>query len=92
VADLAGERARTAVRAAAADAATVAARQALRAQHLQRGRAAAKDATRAALAPTVQDLRASVFTLLDRMLPTEPLVLGQLSGQASEAWRAFTTS
>ncbi len=83
VADLAGERARAAVRATAADAATVTARRALGTGHPPRGRAAAKDATRAALAPTVEELRASVFMLLERMLPTEAVVL---EGCAEAQW------
>jgi hypothetical protein len=74
VAELAGERARAAARATAADAATVIARQALP-DRRPRGRAATKDATRAILAPTVYELRASVLALLERMLPTEPVVL-----------------
>jgi hypothetical protein len=36
-------------------------------------RAAARDASRAALAPTLEKLRASAFSLLDRMLPTVPI-------------------
>ena len=74
VVELEGERARAAARATAADAATVIARRALpdRRPH---GRAGTKDATRAILAPIVHELRASVLALLERMLPTEPLVL-----------------
>jgi hypothetical protein len=69
VGDLAGDRARAMVREIAGDcAATVA-----RAARMSAGRAAAREAVGSALAPTLLELRRSAFTLLDRMLPTEPL-------------------
>jgi hypothetical protein len=71
VGDIAGDRARAAARAAAGDAAAVLVRMARSAA----GRAAARDAARAALTPTVTELRESVFLLLDRMLPTIPLAI-----------------
>jgi hypothetical protein len=73
VGDMAGDRARAAARVLAGDAATIAAQLALCASPPPEGRAAAKEAARAALAPTVERLRQSVFGLLDRMLPTEPV-------------------
>jgi hypothetical protein len=69
VGDLAGDRARALVREVAGDAAASVARGA----RVGGSRAAARDAARAALAPTLNDLRRSAFVLLDRMLPTEPL-------------------
>jgi hypothetical protein len=71
VGDIAGDRARAMVREIAGDAAATVARGA----RASSSRAAARDAARAALAPTLADLRRSAFSLLDRMLPTVPLVL-----------------
>jgi hypothetical protein len=73
VGDIAGDRARAAARVLAGDAAATAAQRALDPLASSPSRAAAKDTARAALAPTVEQLRHSVFGLLDRMLPTEPL-------------------
>jgi hypothetical protein len=70
---MAGDRARAAARVLAGDAAATAAQDALDPSSSPPSRAAAKDTARAALAPTVELLRRSVFGLLDRMLPTEPL-------------------
>jgi len=70
VGDIAGDHARATAREIAGDAAATVARGA----RAGAGRAAAKDAARAALAPTVETLRRSAFVLLDRMLPTTPLV------------------
>ncbi|HEY4824525.1 MAG TPA: hypothetical protein VIH49_05700 [Solirubrobacteraceae bacterium] len=92
VVELEGERARAGARATAADAATVIARRALpdRRPH---GRAGTKDATRAILAPIVYELRASVLALLERMLPTEPLVVPKRELPLTwERERIFTTS
>ena len=75
MADIAADRARACARAAAADAAVVAASDALRGRRLTGGRAAVKDAARAALAPTMMEMRASVMALLERMLPTEAVEL-----------------
>ncbi len=75
VGDLAGDRARAAARVLAGDAAAIAAQRALCDVPPPEGRAAAKDAARAALAPTVDELRRSVLHLLDRMLPTAPLAI-----------------
>jgi len=69
VGDIAGDRARAAARAAAGDAAATVAR----AARASAGRTAARDAVRAALAPTLEQLQASSFALLDRMLPTVSL-------------------
>jgi hypothetical protein len=69
VGDLAGDRARAIAREIAGDAAATVARDA----RTGVGRSAAKDAARAALAPTVEELRRSAFALLDRMLPTVPI-------------------
>jgi hypothetical protein len=85
--DAAGAAARDAARDAAWDAAGAAARDAARAAARDAARDAAWDAARAAawaaawgaardaLAPTVRELQASAFDLLDRMLPTVPLEL-----------------
>ena len=69
VGEIAGDRARAVARDIAGDAAATIARAARTAG----GRAAAKDAARYALAPTLETLQRSAFTLLDRMLPTVPL-------------------
>ncbi len=66
VGEIAGDRARAIAREIAGDAAATIAR----AARTTGGRAAAKDATRYALAPTLEILQHSAFTLLDRMLPT----------------------
>ena len=70
VGDIAGDRARAAARAAAGDAAAVAAREAREGAD----RTAARRAARAALLPTLDHLQDSALELLDRMLPTEPLM------------------
>ncbi len=69
VGDMAGDRARAIARDIAGDAAATAAREARAGVE----RSAARDAARAALAPTVEELRRSAFALLDRMLPTVPI-------------------
>ena len=69
VGDIAEDRARAMARDIAGDAAATTARAARTAT----GRAAAREATRAALAPTLDALQRSAFSLLDRMLPTTPL-------------------
>lgn len=73
VGDMAGDHARAAARVLAGDAAAIAAQRALAAVPPPDGRAAAKAAAREALSPTVEQLRRSVFALLERMLPTEAL-------------------
>jgi hypothetical protein len=65
----AGRCARAVARAIARDAARTVAREATR----DAGRLAAKEAVRVALAPTLTQLEATLFALLDRMLPTVPL-------------------
>jgi hypothetical protein len=72
IGDTAGDQARAAARAAAGDAAAVAVR---RSRHTIRGGGAQAHA-HAVLAPTLEQLAASALELLDRMLPTEPLPLG----------------
>jgi hypothetical protein len=76
--------------------AAVIAREALGGQPLAKGRAAAKDAARASLTPTVDELRESVLGLLDRMLPTETLLLADqvpaTFAPETAAGAAFTTS
>ena len=69
VGDIAGDRARAVARDIAGDAAAVVGRGA----RTGMDRAAARDASRAALAPTLEKLRGSAFSLLDRMLPTVPI-------------------
>jgi hypothetical protein len=70
VGEISGDRARAAARAAAGDAAATVAR----AARAGVGRAAARQAARAALEPTLEELQRSALGLLDRMLPTVPLV------------------
>jgi hypothetical protein len=69
VGDIAGDRARAVAREIAGDAAATVARGA----RAGGGRTAARDAVRAALAPTLEELRVSAFSLLDQMLPMVPL-------------------
>jgi hypothetical protein len=73
IGDMAGDRARATAREIAGDAAAVLAREA----RAGTGRAAAREAARLALAPIIEELQASAFGLLDRMLPTEPLPAAQ---------------
>jgi len=89
VGDIAGDHARDAARSAAADAAAAVAREAV-GQSFDGGRAAAKACARAALAPTLAELRRSVLALLERMLPTEPMGAPLLAcGQPSSAGEWF---
>jgi hypothetical protein len=67
--DIAGDRARALAHEIAGDAAATIAREA----RLGAGRSAAKDAARLSLAPILEELEATVFELLDRMLPTVAL-------------------
>jgi hypothetical protein len=69
VGDMAGDRARALTREIAGDTAATIGRDA----GAGCGRAAAREAARAALAPTLEQLRISSFALLDRMLPTVQL-------------------
>jgi hypothetical protein len=71
IGDMGGDRARAAAREIAGDAAAAIARDA----RSGTSRAAARDAARAALAPTLAELRESVFALMERMLPMVPLAL-----------------
>jgi hypothetical protein len=71
VGDIDGDRARALAREIGGDAAATIGRDA----RTGPSRAAARDAARAALAPVIEDLQASAFTLLDQMLPTTPLVV-----------------
>src|SRR5689334_20718392 len=70
VGEIDGDRARAIAREIAGDAAAIIAR----AARTNAGRAAAREAARSALAPTLDALRRSAFSLLDRMLPTVSLV------------------
>src|SRR5438105_3963978 len=58
------------------------------------GRAAAREAARAALAPTLAELRSSVFGLLERMLPTVPLALPVApdATQVCGVWRSLVVT
>ena len=69
VGDMAGDRARALAREIAGDAAATIAR----AARTTAGREAAREAARGALVPTLEALRRSTLTLLDRMLPTVAL-------------------
>ena len=71
VGEIAGDRARARAREIGGDAAATL----IRATKTSVGRAAARDLARAALAPTVQRLQRSAFSLLDRMLPVVALTL-----------------
>ncbi|HYB30835.1 MAG TPA: hypothetical protein VEF89_29845 [Solirubrobacteraceae bacterium] len=71
IGDIAGDRARALAREIGADAAATIGREA----RTGPGRSAAREAARAALAPIIEDLRDSAFSLLDRMLPTVPLAV-----------------
>lgn len=83
VGDLAGDRARADVRAMSGDAAAIVAADMLRGQRLTAGRSAAKQAAREALAPVVSQLRGSVFSLLEAMLPTERVEIPELPSRES---------
>jgi hypothetical protein len=76
VGDIAGDRARALAREIGGDAAATIAREA----RTGASRAAARDAVRAALAPIIEELERSAFSLLDRMLPTEPIALSRAGG------------
>jgi hypothetical protein len=69
VGDMAGDRARALAREIAGDAAATIAR----AARTTAGREAARETARTALVPTLEALRRSTLTLLDRMLPTVAL-------------------
>jgi len=71
IGDIAGDRARAAARAAAGDAAAIAVRESRQAARL----AGARSAAQAALEPTLERLADSALALLDRMLPTEHLMV-----------------
>jgi hypothetical protein len=74
---MAGDRARALTREIGGDAAATVAREAGGS-----GRAAAREAVRTTLAPTLEELRRSAFALLDRMLPTEPIAISEMSANA----------
>jgi hypothetical protein len=80
VGDIAGDRARALAREIGGDAAATIAREA----RMGASRTAAKEAARAALAPIIEDLRHSAFSLLDRMLPTSEVSLEE-AGAVAEA-------
>jgi hypothetical protein len=80
VGDIAGDRARALAREIGGDAAATIAREA----RTGASRAAARDAARAALAPIIEDLQHSAFSLLDRMLPTATLAV-EGDGAVAEA-------
>ena len=86
--DVRAERACGLAREIAGDAAAATARRA----RVSAGQAAALDALHAALQPTLAELRRSTFVLLDRMLPTVPLLLPTMSQahELSVAGRALT--
>lgn len=71
VGDIDGDRARALAREIGGDAAATIGRDA----RTGANRAAARDAVRAALAPIIDELHGSAFSLLDRMLPTAPLAI-----------------
>jgi hypothetical protein len=71
IGDIAGDRARALAREIGGDAAATIGREA----RTGSSRVAAREAARAALAPIVEELQRSAFSLLDRMLPTTPLAL-----------------
>jgi hypothetical protein len=71
VGDIAGDRARALAREIGGDAAATIGREA----RMGVDRASARNAARAALAPIIEELRSSAFSLLDRMLPTAPLAV-----------------
>lgn len=75
IGEIAGDRARALAREIAGDAAALVGRDA----GAGCSRAAAREASRLALAPTLRELRGSALALLDRMLPTEPVGLSELS-------------
>jgi hypothetical protein len=90
IGDMNGDRARAAARSAAADAATIAAEHALQLAGRAAGRAGSKTVARSALAPTAERLTVSLFGLLDRMLPLEPMpIMDTIGGDAAAV---FTTS
>jgi hypothetical protein len=76
-----GDRARALAREIGGDAAATIGRDA----RTGCGRAAAREAARAALAPIIQELQGSAFSLLDRMLPTAPLAV-PVAGVGSVAY------
>jgi hypothetical protein len=63
------------------DAAAIAAADMLRGRRLTPGRGAAKQAAREALAPVASQLRGSVFSLLESMLPTERVEIPELASR-----------
>jgi len=71
IGDIAGDRARALAREIGGDAAATIGREARPGP----SRAAAREAARAALAPIIEELQASAFSLLARMLPTAPLAV-----------------
>jgi len=80
VGGIAGDRARALCREIGGDAAATIAREA----RAGTSRAASRDAARAALAPIIDELQRSAFSLLDRMLPTAPIAV-PLAGVARTA-------
>ncbi len=78
VGDMAGDRARAAAREIAGDAAATVAREG----GAGAGRAASRQVARLTLAPILDELRESAFSLLDRMLPGAPVSLAD-AGPAS---------
>jgi hypothetical protein len=73
VGDLAGDRARAGARATAGDAAAIAVRHARRAAEAPPS--GDRDAAKSALTPTLTELTDSAIGLLERMLPTETVVI-----------------
>ena len=71
VGDIDGDRARALAREIGGDAAATIGRDA----RAGASRAAARDGARAALAPIIEELQGSAFSLLSRMLPTAPLAV-----------------
>jgi hypothetical protein len=76
VGDIAGDRARALAREIGGDAAATIGREA----RTGPSRAGAREAARAALAPIMEELQGSAFSLLDRMLPTASLAVPVASG------------
>jgi hypothetical protein len=88
VGDIDGDRARALARDIGGDAAATIARDA----RTGPSRAPAREAVRASLAPIIEDLQGSGFSLLDRMLPTAPLAVPVAgTGRAAYALAASTS-
>jgi hypothetical protein len=88
VGDIDGDRARALAREIGGDAAATIGRDA----RTGPSRAAAREAARAALAPIIEELQSSAFSLLDRMLPTAPLDLPAVDAEGMAYASAVLTT